>query len=88
MHNVVSRLGHEVRPGYQPLLPLHPSAEHTLVITSIKRLIAGLTFVLPVAVLAASPVMAATHGKHHHSQVHKASMHRSHGKKVAAPAAS
>ena len=88
MHNVVSRLGRDVRPGYEPLLPLHPTPEHTLVITSIKRLIAGLAFVLPVAVLAASPVMAATHGKHHHSQVHKTSMHRSHGKKAAAPTAS
>lgn len=57
-------------------------------ITSIKRLIAGLAFVLPVAALVASPVMAATHAKHHHSQVHKASMHKSHGKKVSAPAAS
>ncbi len=88
MHNVVSRLGHDVRPGYEPSLPSHPTPEHTLVITSIKRLIASLAFVLPVAALGASPVMAATHGKHHHSQIHKTSMHKSHAKKAAAPAAS
>lgn len=61
-----------------------------LVITSIKRLIAGLAFVLPVAALATSPVMAASHtkAKHHHASVHKASAHKSHSKKIAAPTAS
>ncbi|HBK04669.1 MAG TPA: hypothetical protein DDZ81_02265 [Acetobacteraceae bacterium] len=59
-------------------------------ITSIKRLIAGLAFVLPVAALVTSPVMAAsqTKAKHHHASVHKASTHKSHAKKAAAPAAS
>jgi hypothetical protein len=55
------------------------------VITSFKRFIAALAFVLPVAALVASPVMAATHNhaKTHHS-VHKASSHKTHGKTAAA----
>jgi hypothetical protein len=56
-----------------------------LVITSFKRLIAALAFVLPVAALVASPVMAATHhhAKSHHS-VHKASSHKGHSKTTSA----
>jgi hypothetical protein len=60
------------------------------VITSFKRLIAALAFVLPVAALVASPVMAATqnHAKTHHS-VHKTSSHKMHSKKnTTAPATS
>ena len=49
--------------------------------TSFKRLIAALAFVLPVAALAVSPAMAATHHKAHHSSIHKASAHKSHSKK-------
>lgn len=58
-------------------------------ISSFKRLIAALAFVLPVAALVASPVMAASHAKakSHHS-VHKTSMHKSHAKKPASPTAS
>jgi hypothetical protein len=58
------------------------------VITSFKRLIAALAFVLPAAAFAASPVMAASHtkAKSHHASVHKVSMHKTHSKK--APTAS
>jgi hypothetical protein len=60
------------------------------VISSFKRLIAALAFVLPVAALVASPVMAASHAKakSHHSSIHKTSMHKSHGRKTASPTAS
>ena len=51
-------------------------------ITSFKRLIAALAFVLPVATLVVSPVMAASHAKKHHMSMHKAS-HKSHKKMVA-----
>jgi hypothetical protein len=57
------------------------------VISSFKRLIAALAFVMPVAALLASPVMAASHHKHHGS-IHKASAHKSHGKKTTGPTAS
>jgi hypothetical protein len=61
------------------LVPLNP--EHPLVITSLKRLIAALAFVLPVFALTASPVMAASHTKKpHHTSIHKASMHKMHKK--------
>jgi hypothetical protein len=52
------------------------------VITSFKRLIAALAFVLPALALAASPVMAAsqTKVKHHHASVHKVSTHKTHKK--------
>jgi hypothetical protein len=54
------------------------------VITSFKRLIAALAFVLPVLALAASPVMAASHTKKpHHSSIHKASAHKTHSKSPA-----
>jgi hypothetical protein len=58
--------------------------EQKSVTSSRKRLIAALAFVLPVAALAASPVMAAsTHkAKAHHSSVHKVShktFHKSKG---------
>ena len=56
--------------------------------TSFSRLIAALAFVLPVAALVASPVMAASHNKvRHHVSIHKVSAHKSH-KKIAAPTAS
>jgi hypothetical protein len=63
------------------------------VITSFKRLIASLAFVLPVVALAASPAMAATKAKttktHHVTAVHKAAAHKTtHAKKVVKPAAS
>jgi hypothetical protein len=60
------------------------------VITSFKRLIAALAFILPVAALVTSPVMAASHtkAKPHHMSVHKASMHKHHSKKMTAPTAS
>jgi hypothetical protein len=85
MHNVVSRLGHILRPGYEPCWPSPFPPEHTLVINSFKRLIAALAFVLPVVALVASPVMATTqnHAKSHHS-VHKASSHKAHGKNAPA----
>jgi hypothetical protein len=51
------------------------------VITSFKRLIAALAFVLPVLALVASPVMAASHTKKpHHTSIHKVSMHKMHKK--------
>jgi hypothetical protein len=53
------------------------------VITSLKRLIAALAFVLPAAALVVSPVMASsqTKPKTHHTSVHKVSSHRtSHSK--------
>ena len=58
-------------------------------ITSFKRLIATLAFMLPVAALVASPVMAANHtnAKTHHPSVHKAS-HKTHSKKTASATAS
>ncbi len=61
-----------------------------LVITSFKRLIAALAFVVPAAALVTSPVMAASHTKtKHHTAVHKASVHKaSHAKKTTAPTAS
>jgi hypothetical protein len=62
------------------------------VITSFKRLIAALALILPVAALATSPVMAATHTKTtktHHASVHKASAHKTtHAKKKTSPTAS
>jgi hypothetical protein len=62
-----------------------------LVITSFKRLIVALAFVVPVAALVTSPVMAASHtktSKPHHVSVHKASAHKTtHAKKLTAPAA-
>jgi hypothetical protein len=60
------------------------------VITSFKRLIAALAIILPAAALVTSPVMAASQTKtkpHHTSSVHKASGHKTHSKKTAAPAA-
>jgi hypothetical protein len=51
-----------------------------LVISSFKRLIAALAFVLPVAALVASPVMAHSKARHH-SSVHKAS-HKVHSQKA------
>ncbi len=58
-------------------------------ITSFKRLIAALAFVLPAAALVTSPVMAASHTKaKHHTSVHKASSHRTHAKKATTPTAS
>jgi len=61
-----------------------------LVNTSFKRLIAALAFVLPVAALVTSPVMAASHHKTkpHHASVHKTSSHKTHGKKATMPTAS
>jgi hypothetical protein len=62
------------------------------VITSFKRLIATLALILPVAALAASPVLAATQTKTtktHHASVHKASAHKTtHPKKKTSPTAS
>jgi hypothetical protein len=59
------------------------------VITSFKRLIAALAFVLPVAALVASPVMAASASKtKHHTTVHKASHKSTHAKKAPAATAS
>jgi hypothetical protein len=62
-----------------------------LVITSFKRLIAALAFILPVVALATSPVMAATQTKAtktHHTSVHKVSAHKTtHTKKKTSPAA-
>ena len=58
-------------------------------ITSFKRLIAALVFVLPAAALVTSPVMAANHHKtKHHTSVHKASMHKTHAKKSTTTATS
>jgi hypothetical protein len=57
-----------------------------LVITSFKRLIAALAFVVPAAALVASPVMAAnqTKPKTHHTSTHKSGSHKtSHAKKAA-----
>lgn len=64
--------------------------EHTLVITSFKRLIAALAFVVPAAALVASPVMAAsqTKPKTHHTSSHKSSTHKTSHAKKAAPTAS
>jgi hypothetical protein len=65
-----------------------------LVITSFKRLIAALAFILPVAALVTSPVMAATQTKttktHHVTPVHKASVHKTTHtkKKTTSPTAS
>jgi hypothetical protein len=61
------------------------------VITSFKRLIAALAFILPAAALVTSPVMAAsqTKTKPHHVLVHKTSVAKStHAKKTIAPTAS
>ena len=44
--------------------------------TSFKRLIAALAFVLPVAALVSSPVMAASLHKKHHVAVHKHHVHK------------
>jgi hypothetical protein len=55
------------------------------VTSSRKRLLAALTFVLPVAALAASPSMAAAK-KSHHTSVHKVAAHKTH--KVKTPKAS
>jgi hypothetical protein len=79
--------------NFAPAVSLLPSLnppEHTLVITSFKRLIAALAFVLPVAALVTSPVMAASHTKTkpQHASVHKASAHKTHSKKTVAPTAS
>ena len=68
----------------------HPHPEHTLVITTFKRLIVALAFILPAAAMVSSPVMAAsrTKPKSHHvvahnTSVHKASMHKAtHVKRV------
>jgi hypothetical protein len=74
------------------LAPLsQPVPEHTLVITSFKRLIAALAILLPAAALVTSPVMAATpaKAKSHHVSVHKAAVHKtSHAKKAPTPTAS
>jgi hypothetical protein len=62
-----------------------------LVITSFKRLIAALAFVLPVVALATSPVMAATQAKTtktHHTSIHKASVHKTTHPKKKTPTAS
>lgn len=63
-----------------------------LVITSFKRLIAALAFILPAAALVTSPVMAASQTKPtktHHSAVHKASTHKTtHAKKTTGSTAS
>lgn len=58
-------------------------------ITSFKRLIVALAFVVPAAALVSSPVMAAsqTKAKHHHVSAHKVSTHKTHAKKASAPAA-
>jgi hypothetical protein len=79
--------------NFAPAISLWPPStypEHTLVITSFKRLIAALAFVLPAAALVTSPVMAASHTKTkaQHASVHKASAHKSHSKKTTAPTAS
>lgn len=48
-------------------------------ITSFKRLIVALAFVVPAAALVTSPVMAASHTRaKHHASVHKASAHKTH----------
>ncbi len=69
MQNDVSRLGQYLRPDCQPNYALATHPEHTLVITSFKRLIAALAFIVPAAALVTSPVMAAsqTKTKTHHS---------------------
>jgi hypothetical protein len=64
-----------------------------LVITSFKRLIAALAFIVPVAALVTSPVMAASQTKttktHHVSALHKTVAHKTvHTKKTIAPTAS
>lgn len=55
-------------------------------ITSFKRLIAAMAFVLPAAALVTSPVMAASQTKskpHHVVSVHKVSSHKTtHAKKI------
>jgi hypothetical protein len=92
MQNDVSRLGRTLRPDCQPARALTTHPEHTLVITSFKRLIAALAFIVPAAALVTSPVMAASHtktAKTHHASVHKASAHKmTHAKKTTAPSAS
>jgi hypothetical protein len=65
----------------------HNAPEHTLVITSFKRLIAALAFVLPAAALVTSPLMAASQAKTkpHHASVHKGGAHKAPQAKKAAP---
>jgi hypothetical protein len=46
------------------------------VTTSRTRLFAALAFVLPVAALVASPAMATTKAKAHHTAIHKTSTHK------------
>jgi hypothetical protein len=61
------------------------------VITSFKRLIAALAFILPAAALVTSPVLAAsqTKTKSHHSSAHKSSGHgTAHNKKTTSPTSS
>jgi hypothetical protein len=60
------------------------------VITSFKRLIAALAFVLPAAALVTSPVMAASQTTtKHHASVHKTSAHKTtHAKKPTSSTAS
>ena len=62
------------------ILPLSLNVpEHKLVSTSFKRFLAALALILPVAAMATSPVMAATHHKAKHGvSVHKTSAHRHH----------
>jgi hypothetical protein len=86
MHKEFSRLGRELRPGYEPPCRHFHPPEHPLVTPPIKRLIGSLLFVLPALALATSPVMAAK--AKHHSPVHKVSAHKSHSKKTTAPTAS
>jgi hypothetical protein len=72
------------------LRPLNPT-EHRLVTPSYKRLTAALAFVLPLAALLTTPVMAATQAKttkSHHTAVHKVSTHKTSHAKKKTPAAS
>ena len=59
-------------------------------ITSFKRLIVALAFVVPAAALITSPVMAASHHRaKHHASTHKVSAHKtSHARKNTIPTAS
>jgi hypothetical protein len=87
MQNHASRSGEIFTSADNPSHP-HTHPEHTLVITSFKRLIAALVIILPAAALVTSPVMAASHAKaKHHTSVHKASAHK-HARKASTSTAS
>jgi hypothetical protein len=75
LHNVVSRLGRDPRRDYEYII--NASLPRSKPVTSSRiRLFAALAFVLPVAALVASPAMATTKSKAHHTPIHKVSAHK------------